>query len=202
MKLQHEGYQPNMVRFLAEAENRCNQRQFCEFLIRSQKADPDGFRVMAMENHEESFSFVVANHSMSRGKNRSFWTAERVQQEAARILENPLVCAAVRSNPVCWNEDTNKAEAYEADEITGTLVVDERTHSCWVFLSGFNYVLLMTMLVLVDDKDRYRVRPHTDVIRLNEDGSIEYDASRIKEVHFFDPERNDAYARKCRVMRA
>lgn len=185
MKIKHEGYQPNIPKFVASAENRLSPRKFCEFLCVAQKADPTGFRVKDIECHGETFSFVMGNHAMSRGRRRSCWTTDRVQQVADRVVSSPLVNAVVRSHQVFWSDEDRKTVAYDPDGITATLVVDSKTHSCWVFAAGVNYVLLLTMLELASNEDQYRVRPNTDVIRLNEDGSVEYDVSRIHEVKAF-----------------
>ena len=195
-------YQHNMSQFLAQAENKYSQREFCAFLCKAQECDPSGFCIRSMESKGEKFTFVVSRHALARGVHRSCWTYGRVKDFSAKLLQDDLICTTVRDNMVVWNTEKNRVEAADG-EISATLVVDQRTRTCWVYEAGFAYVRLVTMLDLCGDNDRYRVKPFTKVIRLNSDGSVECDVSKIREVIPFNMNRK-AYPNKynTRVLRA
>lgn len=180
--------QSNLNYFLAKAENRLTEREFWSFLNNNQAGDPKNFRVKSMVVHGEQFAFIITSHSYQRAKLRSCWVRERVEKIAERLLNNALVCAKVREHTLFWDDDAGRTAAFDDDGILATVVVDQETSSCWVFEAGFHYVRLKTMFDVIRRKDsinypdRFRVRPNTEVIRLNRDGSIEYDISQIEEV--------------------
>lgn len=180
---------PYAASVISKYETELSERDFCNFLCDEQKKHHDDFRVVVMNTHKEPFMYIITEHPYNQAASRSGWTKQQVEQMSQELLKHPLICAKVRSHTVVWDEDANEAKDFAGDGYTSTLVVDQRTGSCWAFEAGFSYVRLKTMLVLAVPEgrtrskwERFRVRPDTDVIRLNVDGSLEFDATKMDEI--------------------
>ena len=183
-----KGYddQGDMALFLTRAEHDNTKRGFSTILCRAQQYDSRNFRIRAEVVQGEVFTLVVTTHAFKRGSSRCFWPAERVMDEAERVITNHLVAARVRSHGLILDEDTMKPTTFEGDGINGTAVFDQKTGVVFVFEAGMEYVRLKTLMMLYDS-ECFRVnRADTDAMRLNTNGTVECDPTRIEEIRFFD----------------
>ncbi len=174
-----ESVQGDLSKTLAKMDQESPDK-FHAFLAMMARCD-NTVRVQALKS---GYSLIVGEHAYKRLHQRSILCRALFDERVSEIANNPIVRGEMSNHLVFF--DGGYVAPVEEDGIDATAVVDMKSRLLYVFEMGWDYIILKTVMDLatsgINADGSIRVYKNTAVIKLYENGFIEFDGGKISEV--------------------